>query len=390
MPIALVLLIVGSAIMFYILVGYPILLAVRRSRAAPPVAKDLRYQTTVSTIVCVYNGAGFIGAKLESLLALDYPPGLLEIIVVSDGSEDETDSIVRTFSSRGVQLLTVPHGGKAAALNYGLGHASGEILFFTDVRQPLDPLALRHLVANFADPTVGAVTGELLLLVGEHPGEQADMGLYWRYEVWSRKRHSDIYSIFSSTGCIWALRRNLAEPIPHDTLIDDAVLTLGVFFQGYRVIFDPEAIAYDYPAVVGTEFRRRLRTLAGLWQVHTRLPKLFSGSNRMRFHFLSHKFARLVLPWAILLVFGATLALPASGFRTSLLNGELCMLALALLDPLMGRRFPLKQVSSAARTFLVMNAASLASIVVFFAPATWLWRPTQVTTTDGKTPPRVA
>lgn len=388
MSIALVLFIVGTAIVFYTLIGYPILLAAIRPKGAP-VAKDVRYQTTVSAIVCVYNGAAFIRAKLESILALDYPPELLEIIIVSDGSEDETDSIVRAFRGRGVQLLTVPHGGKAAALNHGLAHASGEILFFTDVRQPLDPLALRHLVANFADPSVGAVTGELRLLSGQQ-GEQADMDLYWRYEVWARQRHSSIDSLFTSTGCIWAMRRSLAEPLPHDTLIDDAVLTLGVFFRGYRVVFDMEAVAYDYPAVSGTEFRRRLRTLAGLWQLHARWPQLFSRRNRMRFHFMSHKFARLLLPWAILLVFGASLALPPSPFRTSTVGSELCMLALVLFDPFLGRRFPLKRLSSTARTFLVMNAASLASIVVFFAPAARLWTPTQVATTDPKTPTKVA
>lgn len=388
MSIALVLFIVGTAIVFYVLIGYPILLAAMRPEGKP-VAKDLRYRTSVSAIVCVYNGAAFIRAKLESILALDYPKELLEIIVVSDGSEDETDAIVRSFSGRGVRLLTIPHAGKAAALNHGLAHASSEILFFTDVRQPLDPLALRHLVANFADPSVGAVTGELRLLPGAH-GEQADMDLYWRYEVWARQRHSSIDSLFTSTGCIWALRRSLAEPLPDDTLIDDAMLTLGVFFRGYRVVFDTEAVAYDYPAVTGTEFRRRLRTLAGLWQVHIRSPQLFSRTNRMRFHFLSHKFARLVLPWAILLVFGASFALPPSRFRTSMLGSELCMLALAFLDPLMGRIFPLKRLSSTSRTFLVMNAASLVSIVVFFAPAARLWRPTQVTSTDRKTPTKVA
>jgi poly-beta-1,6-N-acetyl-D-glucosamine synthase len=388
MSIALVLLIVGTAIVFYILIGYPILLAAIRPKGKL-VAKDLRYRTSVSAIVCVYNGAAFIRAKLESILALDYPQELLEIIIVSDGSEDETDSIVRSFSGRGVRLLTVPHRGKAAALNHALAHASSEILFFTDVRQPLDPMALRHLVANFADPSVGAVTGELRLLAGAQ-GEQADMDLYWRYEVWARQRHSSIDSLFTSTGCIWALRRDLAKPLPPDTLTDDAVLTLGVFFRGYRVVFDTEAVAYDYPAVAGTEFRRRLRTLGGLWQVHARLPQLFGRTNRMRFHFLSHKFARLLLPWAVLLVFAASLALPASSFRTSMLGSELCMLALALADPFLGQRFPLKRLSSTARTFLVMNAAALASIVVFFAPAARLWTPTRVTSTDRNTPTKVA
>ena len=209
MLIAWTLLIASAAIAFYIIAGYPVLLAAGFRRGAPPVAKDLSHQTTVSVIVAVHNGAAFIAAKLESLSALDYPKELVQIIVVSDGSTDNTEAIVREWSPRGVVLLRVPRGGKVAALNEALARASGEILFFTDVRQPLDAQALRHLVANFADPTVGAVSGELRLCRGDD-GHQADMELYWRYEVWVRKRHSYIDSVFNTTGCIYAMRRELA------------------------------------------------------------------------------------------------------------------------------------------------------------------------------------
>src|ERR1017187_9084869 len=158
MPIASILLIASVAIACYIIVVYPILLATGFRRSAPPVAKDLSHRTTVSVIVAVHNGAAFIRAKLDSLFALDYPKELVETIVVSDGSTDETETIVREWSQRGVVLLAVPRAGKVAALNRALARASGEILFLTDVRQPLDPQALHHLVANFADPTVGAVS----------------------------------------------------------------------------------------------------------------------------------------------------------------------------------------------------------------------------------------
>jgi cellulose synthase/poly-beta-1,6-N-acetylglucosamine synthase-like glycosyltransferase len=107
-------------------------------------------------------------------------------------------------------------------------------------------------------------------------------------------------SLFTTTGCIYALRRELAVALPPDTLGDDADLALIAFSRGYRVIFDPQAIAFDYPAVAGTEFRRRWRNLAGLWQIHIRMPWLFTSANRMRIHFLSRKYARLVLPWAML------------------------------------------------------------------------------------------
>lgn len=377
MPIAYAVLILAVGTVTYILIGYPLLLAAMPRTAGPAIAKNLNYTATVSVIVAVHNGAEFVAAKMESILALDYPRELLQIIVVSDGCSDGTESIVRGFSNRGVQLLTLPRGGKASALNAALEIATGELLFFTDVRQLLEPGALRHLVANFADPAVGAVSGEMRLARGRR-GEQADMDLYWRYEVWVRKQHSRIDSLFTVTGCIYAMRRALATPIPADTLSDDAMFSLHAFFQGYRVVFEPAAIAIDYPAKAGTEFRRRSRTLAGLWQVFVRKPELFSSRDRMRFHFLSHKFARLVLPWALLAAIAATFALPATWFRQWMIGGGCAWLALALVDALVPAWLPLKRITSPARTFLVMNAASVAALAVFFTPADRLWATTRV------------
>jgi len=374
---AAVLLAIASAVVFYFLIGYPILLAISR-REAPPVRKDPAFRPTLSVLVAVYNGEEFLQRKLESLLALDYPAHLREILVISDGSTDGTEAIAASFADRGVRLLSVPRGGKAAALNAGLAQASGDILFFTDVRQMLDAQALSHLAANFADPSVGAVTGELRLLNPADVGEQADMELYWRFELWMRGRHSHIDSIFSTTGCIYALRRSLASPLPLDTIADDGTSSLRAFFRGYRVIFDPEALAFDYPAAEGGEFRRRLRTLAGLWQLFARVPQLFTSANRMRFHFLSYKFGRLVLPWAMLLILGSTLALTDSRWRNFLLIDELMLVALAALDRFVPRAFPLKRISSPARTFLAMNAAALLAVLVFFVPPETLWRPTRM------------
>ena len=372
-----VLLAVASAVVFYFLIGYPILLAISR-RVAPAVRKDPAFRPTLSVLVAVHNGEEFLRRKLESLLALDYPAHLREILVISDGSTDATEAIAISFANRGVRLLCVPRGGKAAALNAGLAQASGDILFFTDVRQMLDAHALSHLAANFADPTVGAVTGELRLLNPAEVGEQADMELYWRFEIWTRSHHSRIDSIFSTTGCIYALRRSLATPLPPDTIADDGTFSLRAFFRGYRVIFDPEALAFDYPAAEGGEFRRRLRTLAGLWQLFVRLPQLFTSADRMRFHFLSYKFGRLVLPWAILLIWGSTLALTDSRWRNFLLVDELMLVALAVLDRFVPRTFFLKRISSPARTFMAMNAAALLAVLVFFVPAETLWRPTRI------------
>ena len=201
MQVAWLLLAIGSAAVLYILIGYPLLLKLLPARGKPLVRKDLDYQPTVSVIVAIYNGAAYVRAKMGTIFALNYPPERMQIIVVSDGSTDESEAMVRAYADRGVELLVQTHAGKASAVNLALEHATGEILFLTDIRQPLDSMALRHLAANFADATVGAVTGEMRLLKSE-AGEQADMDLYWRYEIWARGRQSAIDSLFNTTGCI--------------------------------------------------------------------------------------------------------------------------------------------------------------------------------------------
>jgi cellulose synthase/poly-beta-1,6-N-acetylglucosamine synthase-like glycosyltransferase len=381
MPVAGVLLAVSGAIILYVLIGYPILLAIAPSRTPAP-AKNPRHVEKVTLILAVHNGAAHMRAKIESILALDYPKEMLESIIVSDGSWDETESIVREYADRGIQLVVAARGGKSPALNLAMERARGDILFFTDVRQPLDRASLRHLVANFADPTVGVVTGDVRLVQGDG-GEQADLNLYWRYELWARTRHSSIDSMFNTAGCFYAMRRNLAGSLPSDTISDDAILPLRAFFRGYRVVLDLDAFVTDYPAIPGTESRRRFRNLAGLCQVFVRVPELFTSRNRMRFHFLSHKFLRLVLPWAILAGVGAVIALPSSLFRSAMIGGGAALALLALVDRLIPDGFFLKRLSSPARTFLAMNAASLAAPVVFVIPPHRIWVLTRVKTKAG-------
>ncbi len=374
--IALSLLIVSSVLVFYILIGYPLWLAASKPRPLA-VAKDPAYLPAVTVVVAVHNGEPFIQSKLDTLLALDYPPGRINVIIVADGCTDSTSQIVRRCPDPRVQLIEQPRSGKAQALNVGVSHAQGELVFFTDVRQPLHPAALRLLVANLADPSVGAVSGELRIRRGGDTGEQADLDLYWRYELWVRRQHSNIFSLLVTTGCIYLIRRSLWKPLQPDTLTDDAVVPIRIALDGYRVVFEPEALAYDYP-VSGGEFRRRCRTLAGLWQVHARIPQVLSPRNRMYTHFFWHKSCRLLLPWLILLSFAATAALAPGPFKTFLLLNELALIVLAAADYLVPAGFPLKKLSSPAKTFLVMNLASMAALFLFLRGAPSTWSPTQV------------
>ena len=297
---------------------------------------------------------------------------------MSDGSTDATDTIVESYAHRKVRLVRTSHAGKPAAVNVGMQHTTGELLLFADVRQMFDPQALRHLVANFADPTVGGVTGELRFLHSDRVGEAADIDIYWRYEIWARQQHSLIDSIFNTTGCIYALRRSLAQPIPPDTLGDDIIIPLRAFFRGYRVVIDTEALAFDYGLVKGGEFRRKLRTLGGVWQAYARIPQLFTSANRMRMHFLPHKFGRVALPWLILVGLAAAAALPSGPIRSTLLAMAVLVIGLAALDLVLPGKFILRRITSPARSFVLLNAASLASVLVFFVPPERLWKPTRV------------
>jgi len=321
--------VLGATFVAYVVFGYPVLLAVLARFRTAPVAKSPQSKR-VTVLLPVHNGAAWIEPKLRSILALDYPRELIEILVVSDGSDDATDDVVRGFASQGVELAVLPRGGKMVALDEGIGRATGEILFFTDVRQELDPASLRSLVACFADPKVGVVSGELVIRQGRTL-EEANVGAYWRYEKWIRKHQSSLDSIMGATGCIFAMRASLAAPLAAETILDDMVLPLRAFFQGYRLILDEGARAYDDPTSLRSEFRRKVRTLAGVYQTMGWFPQLLGPRNRMWIHFVSHKLGRLLLPWAILLILAASFGLPGS-WRTLALAAQAAFCVLILSD----------------------------------------------------------
>lgn len=363
------------AFLVYVIAIYPALLGlIARSRARSVAKAPVR--PAVSVIVAVYNGALFLREKLESILALDYPRESIETIVVSDGSTDATDAIAGDFAERAVTLLRVEHRGKPSALNAAIAQAHGEILVLTDVRQTLAPDSVAKLVECFADPAVGVVSGELLIREGRTAGE-THVGLYWRYESWIRTQLGAIDSIFGATGPFYAIRRSLARPIPPEILLDDVYLPLQAFFRGYRLIVEPAARALDYPTTIGTEFRRKVRTLAGNWQIIQSLPVLVPWKNRMWFHFVSYKFARLLLPLAVLALFVSGLFLPL-GAAITVTALQMLFYALALADPHIGEGLALKRVSSPARTFAAMVIAAAAALQVFFVSPQSLWKETRI------------
>ncbi len=364
----------GLAILLYIIALYPLLLAVMASRERP-IRKEW-IPKTVSVIIPTHNGSRYVRAKLQSLLELDYPRSLLEILLVSDGSTDDTEQIAEAFAKDGIRLMRIPKGGKAAALNAAIPATTGEILLLTDVRQPVAPDCLRRLVCCFADPSVGAVSGHLLIRKALNQ-EQEDIGVYWRYETWIRDNLAKVDSIFGATGPLYAIRRNLIVPIPPEILLDDMYLPLAGFFKGYRLIVEPAAKAFDIPTPRRVEFRRKVRTLAGNYQLLRYYPQLLGPGNRMWLHFLSYKVGRLTLPYLLVAVLLASFGLPG-GWREFMLLAQVAFYLIAGLDPWIPNGTLPKRVSSPARTFLTMMAATLCGLAVFFVPPQKLWKVTDV------------
>jgi cellulose synthase/poly-beta-1,6-N-acetylglucosamine synthase-like glycosyltransferase len=360
--------VLSVAFALYTTAGYPLLLALLAHFRSRPVRKSYEPKS-VTILLPVRDGEPWLRAKLESLLALRYPPELQQILVISDGSSDGTDAIAAEFAGTGRVELLRTDGGKAAALNAGLEQARGEILFFTDVRQELDPDSLRNLVACFADASVGAASGELVIRQGETLEERA-VGLYWKYEKWLRKRESRIDSVMGATGCIYALRRSLAKPLPAGTLVDDMFLPLAAFFAGYRVILDESALAFDYPTALESEFRRKVRTQAGVYQIIRLYPRLLSFRNRMWFAFLSHKLARLLLPFALLLAAASTFALDGP-WRTPVLLAQALFYGVALFDLWIPDDSAAKRFSAPLRSFVVLLAAAFCAAFVRSSETVW-------------------
>jgi poly-beta-1,6-N-acetyl-D-glucosamine synthase len=361
----------ACAVIVYALAGYPLLLDWLAGRANNPVHKDDKLRT-VSFVIAVYNGEKFLARKLKTIFAQNYPRELVEILVVSDGSTDRTDEIARSFADQGVKFLRVPHGGKAAALSAGVPLVSGEILVLNDVRQTLDPNCLRNVIACFGDPKVGSVSPQTIIVAGE-TREETTTSLYWRYELWIRQRMTRIDSTFGYTGAFAAMRRSLWVPLPPGTLLDDVYEPFVAFFQGYRILLEPTATMYDFPTVLRSEFRRKVRLQAGLYQMLKIMPELLSSRNRMRLHFLSAKYGRIVIPYCMIAVALATIGLPPY-WRAAAAWGQVLFYGLAAIDGFVSDNVVLKKITSPIRTFVVLMAASLAAVRVYFVSPTSLWK----------------
>ncbi|MGC9158354.1 MAG: glycosyltransferase family 2 protein [Terracidiphilus sp.] len=360
---------------FYTYAGYPALIGLLGwLRPRPWTSRPIT--PGVSIVLAVHNGAARIERQIEHLLHLDYPK-IEQIIVVSDGSTDGTaELLARRRDPRLTAVILKEQAGKAAAVNAGMERAAAEVILFVDIRPEIAPGAIRSLVSNFADPRVGCVTGELILRQSTHDAASAAVsGLYWRYEKWIRSRESLCGSPVGVYGGFYAVRRALAVPQPPGMILDDMFQPLAIIRQGYRSVLDPRAYVYDtWPAKIKDEFHRKVRTLAGNFQLFSLAPWTLSPRSPVFFQIVSHKLLRLAAPYFLLGLLISTLALaPGSFFFAGFGALQLCgwMLAVAGLR----YRIPaLHRIAAPASALLALEAAAVVGFYKFLFTRGPLWK----------------
>jgi biofilm PGA synthesis N-glycosyltransferase PgaC len=364
----------AAVVIGYTYAGYPLWLWVR-SRLKPWPVQTGVIEPLVSIVMVVRNEETALPRKMENLLTLDYPEQSTQIVAVSDGSTDGTESILRehAHNPRVHVVLNQLSRGKASGLNDAFELARGEVVVFTDVRQTLEANSLRLLMSDFADPQVGCVSGELML--GDPAAGEQDrgMGLYWRIEKTIRDLESASGSVVGATGAFYGVRRELLRPIPPETLLDDVYIPMQVVKAGKRVIFESKARAWDLPDQ-GTEreFSRKVRTLSGNYQLLQLQPWLLSGNNAIRFEFVSHKLLRLIVPFALLAALIACAMISAPFYRAALVL-QVAFYALSLGGRAGVKLGPMARASDAAFTFVVLNTAAVVAFANFVTGRRAAW-----------------
>lgn len=354
------------ALILYTYLLFPVILLVR-ALVRPKPFEQRDTEPPVTLVIAAHNEAGAIGDKLDNTMSLDYPAGQLEVLVASDGSDDGTNEIVHRYADR-VRLLALPRNGKASALNAAIGEAKGEIIVFSDANSTYARDAIRALVRPFADARVGGVAGNQRYRgIGHQPGEGAGgEQAYWSFDRLLKVAESRAGNAISATGAIYAIRRSLVGVVP-EGVTDDFAVSSSIIAQGYRLVFAPDAIAYESPAASGRgEFGRKVRVITrGLRGVLVRRELL----NPFRYGFyalqlFSHKVLRRLMVIPLLLVAGTTGLLWSRGaiYRLAAI-AQLVFYALAAAGiALDGSHLGRHRILAAPAYFVMVNAACLVAL----------------------------
>jgi len=367
--------VLGLGLPVYAYLGYPVLLFLLAT--ATQALRDASYLLRrrerrslpgslppVSIIIAAYNEEQVIQDTLAHCLRVRYPAERLEVILGSDGSTDRTVEKAERFAGRRVRAVAFPQRrGKLSVIRDCAALARGEVLVFSDANTRLHPDAIVNLVRHFQDPKIGAVCGELRFVTPG--GVMASEGLYWRYETALKLLESRMDSVLGANGAIYAVRRDLFPSLPQRLITDDFVVPMKVRARGFRVVYDPEALALEEtPCTVRDEFRRRMRIGAGNWQAlwHCR-ELLLPWKGFVSFAFWSHKVLRWFTPFLLVAGLGANLLLLASPVWRWALAGQAAFYAAAALGSALRRSGLPGGPLRLAFYFVVINAALAAGLV---------------------------
>jgi len=377
---AIILFWVFSGILAYVYVGYPLIVRIWASYAGRPVRRD-HLRPTVTVIVSVYNEEKSIRSKIDNILALEYPPDLLDVIVVSDASVDLTDDIVRMCGCRQVRLLRLEgRQGKTACQNHAAVHAAGDVLVFTDATTVVDRRALIELVENFADATVGCVAGSLVYQA--RPGSLAASGntTYWGYEIALRSGESKLGTLVGVSGCLYAVRRSAYRPISPE-LISDFVIAMRIREQGLRTVLEPLARCFEETLdrshhELSMRVRVAIRSIAALVRERRFLNPFVDPF--FAWQLWSHKLLRYASPYCWVVALMACVTLVGDPFYRLALAAHLGLIAEGIAGFLLEGRSQQVGLLRKPYYFLLTNVASfIATVRYVMGERVVTWNPTR-------------
>ena len=361
----------------YIFVGYPVLVFVM-SRCRPLRTQKKVNTSPISVVIVAFNEATRLPQKIASVLGSDDAHLIQEILVASDGSTDNTAEVIASLNEPRVKLLAfAERRGKPSVLNEAIPQCENELIVLTDARQDLDRRAIAELAANFADETVGVVSGELVFKAAGNTTTAAHgIGIYWKYEKFIRTHEGRFRSVPGATGALYALRRSLFRPIPPQTILDDVVIPMQAIAAGTRCLFEPAAIAYDLPSdSTSKESIRKRRTIAGAAQLMVNHPGwLLPWRNPIWLEFVSHKLARLVSPVLLGVAMIANVRLSTNPIYGVLLTLHVTFYLSALAGWLFQRAGQRSVLFGAQLMFVALNLTTIAALCDAFRGrfrATW-------------------
>lgn len=362
--------ITSATLIIYTYIGYPLILAIIHK--LKPV-NDAIYQNNaahaeLTIVMAMYNAQNRISARLANILLTKYPLEKLHIIIVSDGSTDDCYELAKAFDYPRLTVLNQENNqGKSQALNLAMQHIKTPLVAFADVRQDFDENTLNELANQFRNADVGAVTGNLMIEQNQEQGASNDPGLYWKYEKFIRLTEGRINSVVGVTGAIYMMRSSLFQPLPPSTILDDVFTPMSVVKQGKRVVMANGAYAFDYSShSISEEFNRKVRTLAGNYQLMKLLPWLNNPmTNPIFWQWFSHKVCRLIIPFALVAVFISSLLLNGLFFQLCFVT-QFIFYTLAGVGYLKMSKGQSAGILSLPTTFTILNVAAFIALFKYF------------------------